>query len=86
MAKQKVTHKLIWLKADGTRRDEEAFAEPSLQAMRKWVGGDIEQLARADYQFIVNEDGRRDGLDQNAIASKMYGSALLGNVLVVHKL
>lgn len=86
MAKQRPTHSIIWLKENGERRDEERYNEPPAPDLIKFVDGELEMYAKADYIFIVNEDGRRDGKGHNAIASKMYGSPLLGNVVVIKKL
>ena len=73
------------IKADGTSEeflpaDGEKYALEELQAA---VGGYIERLYLPDGRYLlVDEDGRPKGLPMNNIASSLYRSQIVGDVVV----
>jgi len=56
---------------------------PSLEEIQELVGGYAEAIYMSDCIVLVNEDGRRMGLDHNYDASEICGQSIVGNVLVL---
>lgn len=69
-----------WMEPDGSVRTELATKEPTLDAMKEFVGGWIEHVAvmyegKYPTSMIVNEDGIRLGLPVNEAATRIYWAA-----------
>lgn len=62
--------------------DPERF---TFKTARKTVGGDVESHQLSDGRTILmNEDGARLELPLNEKATKLFGSQVLGNVVIVN--
>ena len=60
----------------------------TLEELQKIVGGYIEIVQPVcfdiyDRVMVVNEEGRLEGLEQNAMASAIAGQTIVGNALFV---
>lgn len=62
------------------------FVEPLYKSLGKEVGGYIEVVhpreLKAPLAMIVNEEGRLEGLPQNAFGSFLYGTPIHGEPIV----
>ena len=62
------------------------FVEPLYKSLWKEVGGRIEVVhpreLRVPLNMIVNEEGRLEGLPQNALGSALYGTSIHGEPIV----
>lgn len=62
------------------------FVEPLYKSLGKEVGGRIEVVhpreLRVPLNMIVNEEGRLEGLPQNALGSFLYGTPIHGEPIV----
>ena len=62
------------------------FGEPLYKSLGKEVGGYIEVVhprgLEAPLTMIVNEEGRLEGLPQNALGSFLYGAPIHGEPIV----
>ena len=62
------------------------FGEPLYKSLGEEVGGHIEVVhpreLKAPLTMIVNEEGRLEGLPQNALGSALYGTPIHGEPIV----
>jgi hypothetical protein len=76
------------IKTDGTTED---YSDTSLTGMQEAVGGYIEiiPMKKKGMIMILNEDGKREGLPFNGIATEMVnlypGDYIVGNVLIANE-
>ena len=70
----------ILIKTDGTIVED--IAIDSLAKQQDLVDGYIEYVYKDDKVFIVNEEGLLRSLPINEIATEMYGTILVGDVIV----
>ena len=70
------------------------FVEPLYKSLGKEAGGYIEVIhpreLKAPLTMIVNEEGRLEGLPQNALGSALYGTSIhgepiVGNIIILQK-
>jgi|TARA_R110000803_G_scaffold44347_1_gene93927 hypothetical protein len=70
----------ILIKTDGTIVED--IAIDSLAKQQDLVDGYIEYVYKDDKVFIVNEEGLLRSLPINETATEMYGTILVGDVIV----
>ena len=74
-------------RAGGTYEKRKVHAKPTLKEMQDIVGGYIEPVSVRFEKYIrimvVNEEGKLRGLTVNIAASKIAGSLIVGDVLIL---
>jgi hypothetical protein len=71
-------------KADGTMEQVDLQGRKvTLEQLQQAVGGYIEAVPGTNARAYCNEEGMLTGLPFNAIASHLFGMALVGNVVVL---
>ena len=80
-------NQILVLKTDNTIEMRSIDDELSLKQAQEIVEGYIELVPKRDpyFYYIVNEEGLLKELEENALAKRLFGMRLVGNLIVCPK-